>query len=161
MTTEQFIPVKQDRDRLKQYIEQLKAHHALLLSLCDALERVADSLPARLDSQVCLTLARCILPTIKGAQSLEEEQLFPLLKRLHCDDETLTVHLERFEAEHLEDQIYAEEISCLLHDCGCQGSPANAEAAGYMLRGFFSMVRRHIAHERDCLLPLSAYTLQP
>ncbi len=124
------------------------------MRLCDALEEVADSLPNQVDIQKCLALSRCVLPTIRRAQKMEETELFPQLVQAYPDDNRLQASLERLRLEHLEDETFADEIACLLHDCGSTGRPGNAESAGYMLRGFFASVRRHVAFEDECLIPL-------
>ena len=145
-----------DSQRLERCILSLRASHHLKLSMCDALESIADGLPDQLDIQTCLTLSRCLLPTVKKAQQLEEEELFPLLLRLTANDPALLASVERLHKEHCEDECFAEEIAHLLQECAGEGKAANAEVAGYMLRGFFSAVRRHVAFERECLLPLAA-----
>jgi hypothetical protein len=37
----------------------------------------------------------------------------------------------------------------------------NAEAVGFMLRGFFKNVRRHVAFEREHVLPMIAISRRP
>jgi hemerythrin-like domain-containing protein len=144
-----------DSQRLERCIVSLRANHDLKLSMCDALEAIADGLPDQLDIQTCLTLSRCLLPTVKKAQALEEEELFPLLLRLTGNHPALAASVERLHKEHCEDECFAEEISHLLEECASEGKAGNAEVAGYMLRGFFSAVRRHVAFERECLLSLA------
>jgi hemerythrin-like domain-containing protein len=145
-----------DSQRLERCIVSLRTSHDLKLSMCDALEAIADGLPDQLDLQTCLTLSRCLLPTVKKAQQLEEEELFPLLLRLTANAPALVASVERLHREHCEDECFAEEIAHLLQECASEGKAANAEVAGYMLRGFFCAVRRHVAFERECLLSLAA-----
>lgn len=140
--------------KLGQSLTELRQHHRLKLRLCDALEDFADCLPNQVDVQNCLALSRCVLPTIKNAQMMEETQLFPQLMQTYPDDRRLQASLDRLRQEHLEDDSFADEIAGLLHDCGRTGKPSNAESAGYMLRGFFSSIRRHVAFEHECLIPL-------
>jgi hypothetical protein len=140
--------------KLAQSLTEFRQHHRLKLRLCDALEDFADCLPNQIDVQGCLGLSRCVLPTIRNAQMMEETQLFPQLKQAFPDDMRLHASLDRLCQEHLEDDSFADEIACLLHDCGCTGRPANPESAGYMLRGFFASIRRHVAFENECLIPL-------
>ena len=111
----------------------------------------ADCLPNQIDVQNCLALSRCVLPTVRNAQIMEETRLFPQLMQAYPDDKRLQASLDRLRQEHLEDDSFADEIACLLHDCGCAGKPSNAESAGYMLRGFFSSIRRHVAFEDDLM----------
>lgn len=144
---------------LEQRLTEFRQHHRQKMKLCDALEDLADSLPDQIDVQNCLALSRCVLPTIRQAQAMEESHLFPQLMQAYPDDNRLLASLDRLRQEHLEDDSFADEIACLLHDCGCTGKPSNAESAGYMLRGFFSSIRRHVAFERECLIPLIEYKI--
>lgn len=144
-----------ESERLERCIVMFRANHDLKLALCDALETVADGLPDQFDLQTCMTLSRCILPTIRKAHLLEEEELFPLLLRLTGQAPALSASIERLRREHCEDEDYAEEITGLLVEFSNHGVAANAETAGYMLRGFFSGLRRHVAFERECLLALA------
>lgn len=143
--------------KMEQSLTEFRQHHRLKMKLCDALEDFADCLPNQVDVQNCLALSRCVLPTIRNAQVMEETQLFPLLLQAYPDDRRLQASLDRLRQEHLEDDSFADEIACLLHDCGCTGRPSNPESAGYMLRGFFSSIRRHVAFEHECLIPLIEY----
>ncbi|MEM9470436.1 MAG: hemerythrin domain-containing protein [Pseudomonadota bacterium] len=147
-------PTGSAAQKLGQSLTQFRQHHRLKMKLCDALEDFADCLPNQIDVQNCLALSRCVLPTVRNAQLMEETQLFPQLMQAYPDDRRLQDSLDRLRQEHLEDDSFADEIACLLHDCGCTGKPSNAESAGYMLRGFFSSIRRHVAFENECLIPL-------
>ena len=147
-------PSRTGIQKLENSLLEFRQHHRLKMELCDALEELADSLPNQVDVQNCMALSRSVLPTIRHAQKLEETRLFPQLMQAYPDDHRLQASLDRLRQEHLEDDSFADEIACLLHDCGSTGRPCNAESAGYMLRGFFSSVRRHVAFEHECLLPL-------
>jgi hemerythrin-like domain-containing protein len=144
-----------DGQKLERCASLLRANHDLKLSLCDALEAIADGLPDQLDSQACLTLSRCVLPTLRKSHTLEEEEVFPLLSKLTSRSPQLLESLERLRREHCEDEGYGEEIAALLEECAHKGQPDNPESAGYMLRGFFTGLRRHVAFERECLMPLA------
>lgn len=118
------------------------------MNLCDLLENIADSLPARLDRQQCLHVARMIGPLMKQAHAAEEALLFPQVATRHNDGENV---VEKLRLEHIEDECFAEEVQYELLRMG-QGQPLMApEATGYMLRGFFEGVRRHIRHELELL----------
>lgn len=118
------------------------------LNLCDLLEAIADSLPDRVDRQQCLTVARMIAPLIKQAHAAEEEFLFPGLSGRHADSDAV---IEKLRLEHIEDECFAEEVQYELMQIG-RGQPVlQPEATGYMLRGFFEGVRRHIRHEQELL----------
>ncbi len=115
--------------------------------LCDDLEAVADSLPARLDRQFCLHLARQIGPLLQAAHAAEERFLFPTIGGEAQAGELV----ERLRLEHIEDECFGEEVQHELLQLG-QGHPVLApEATGYMLRGFFEGLRRHMRHELELL----------
>lgn len=116
------------------------------MKLCDDLEAVADSLPRATDRQFCLHLARQIGPLLRDAHALEERVLFPAI--LTRGDSGADV-VERLRLEHIEDECFGEEIQHELMQLG-RGQPVLApEATGYMLRGFFEGLRRHMRHEYE------------
>jgi hypothetical protein len=61
--------------------------------------------------------------------------------------------VERLRAEHIEDECFAGELTEALLVLGRDGSVDNPEALGFMLRGFFEAQRRHVAFEREHVLP--------
>ncbi len=119
------------------------------LALCNALEEIADSLPDRIDRSKCLKAAADLGPTIRSIHKFEEEVLFPALTALMTDDAVSAKTLERLRFEHCEDECFAEELTEALLDLGHGSTSVNIEATGYMLRGFFEAVRRHVAAERE------------
>lgn len=131
--------------------DALRSAFAQQLALCDSLEAVADSLPDRLDRQECLHLSRLIGPLIKQAHAAEEKLLFPEVETSLHDPAVI----EALRLEHIEDECFAEEVQYELLLLG-QGRPLlTPEATGYMLRGFFEGIRRHIRHEQDLLSRLT------
>ena len=124
--------------------------HREHLALCQELEEIADSLPSSVNRQKCIFAAKALGPSIREMQHYEETFLYPWLKKASSDpnfDNTL----ERLKFEHFEDMCFAEELTDILLKLGA-GASVNTEAVGYMLRGYFETVRRHIAFERDHLL---------
>lgn len=120
------------------------------LALCDELEEIADSLPANINRQKCIYAAKALGPMIRTIHHYEETVLFPRIRqRSGSSDQDET--LSRLRYEHLEDEGYAEELTEALFKLGSNG-PVNVEAVGYMLRGFFEGMRRHIAFEQSQLL---------
>lgn len=132
----------------------LDKHLHVQEELCSALERVADALPDNVSNDECVILARRIYPIMHSAHKFEEGVLFPLLERAFAADPGLKTTLDRLHGEHWEDESYAEEISHALASFVREHAQERAETLGYMLRGFFEGVRRHIAFEREHLLPL-------
>lgn len=137
-------------------LSRLGACHSNQLDLCDDLEAIADSLPANVDRQQCLHVGRTICRVVADAHRLEEAVLFPAMERLSPTLATMPATIERLRFEHFEDMCFAEEVHDALMAMG-RGDPGfSADAAGYMLRGFFEGVRRHVAFERELLTPLLA-----
>jgi hypothetical protein len=136
-----------------QNIEKLKRNHIDLLKLCSQLEAIADGLPARIDERLCLNVSATLIPSLERAQALEEMILFPLLGQ-KPDGCRRAVSTERLVAEHRHDQLAAIDVVHALQalaDGGCEISP---DGIGYMLRGFFECVRRHVAAEQTGLAML-------
>lgn len=125
--------------------------HREQLQLCDALEEIADSLPASINRQKCIYAAKALSPLVRNVHHYEETILFPRLRAAAGDIVLLEKTLARLKYEHFEDECYAEELTETLLRLG-SGTQINQEAVGYMLRGFFESVRRHIAFEAAHLL---------
>jgi hemerythrin-like domain-containing protein len=138
-------------DADKRDLAWLDRAHTEQLALCRELEEIADSLPASINRQKCIYAAKALGPLIKGIHHYEETVLFPQLQSNPDATEALGPTLERLKFEHCEDECFAEELTDALLKLG-SGEQVNMEAVGYMLRGFFEGIRRHIAFEREHLL---------
>lgn len=138
-------------DAGKRDLAWLSRAHTEQLALCKELEEIADSLPASINRQKCIYAAKALGPLIKGIHHYEETVLFPQLQSNPDAAEALGPTLERLKFEHCEDECFAEELTDALLKLG-SGAQVNMEAVGYMLRGFFEGIRRHIAFEREHLL---------
>ncbi len=130
----------------------LKSAHREQLVLCDQLEEIADSLPANINRQKCMYAAKALGPLIHGLHHYEENVLFPWIEKNMGKRRHMAETLTRLKFEHCEDECFAEELTDALLKLGAGDGNINAEATGYMLRGFFEAVRRHIAFEREFLL---------
>lgn len=128
----------------------MKRAHLEKLQLCDALERIADILP-KVDCLACLAAANAIVPLLRSIHQYEETVIFPAYEAALSGGDAST---RRLRAEHVEDECFAGEVTEILLAIG-HGEPVeNAEAVGFMLRGFFESMRRHIAFEREHVLPM-------
>lgn len=136
----------------------LKTAHRNQLALCDCLETIADSLPDAIDRAKCVGTARALGPLIAGTHALEENVLFPALANIRRAGIDMTATIERMKFEHLEDACFAEELHDALMAYGSGEDTPNPEAFGYMLRGFFDSLRRHVAFETEIILPLAGYS---
>ncbi|MFZ2099031.1 MAG: hemerythrin domain-containing protein [Oricola sp.] len=133
---------------------KLLANHDEQLVLCQKLEEVADELPELSDTQMCLHLAKSIHPMIHEAHEHEEKTLFPLLLSMDNVEDNLKATVERLRYEHWEDESFADEVSDAMIRFVTDKASSNAETLAYMLRGFFEGLRRHIAFEREHIVPL-------
>jgi len=124
------------------------------LALCETLEAIADSLPDQVDRQTCIQTARVLGPLIDRAHRMEEEVLFPALEKAQNVKLDLSATLERLRLEHAGDEFFAEELVEVLMSYGAGTPVQSAEATGYMLRGFFETLKRHIAFEHALLGPI-------
>ncbi|THK37140.1 hemerythrin domain-containing protein [Ensifer sp. MPMI2T] len=126
------------------------AHHDQL-ALCDSLEAIADSLPEEINRETCAYAAKMIGPMMRALHAGEEQRVFAWIEQRFADDASVHALLERLKYEHCEDECFAEELTEMLDRLGAADRTVNAETAGYMLRGFFTSVRRHISFEQECL----------
>ncbi|MEP9372370.1 hemerythrin domain-containing protein [Mesorhizobium sp. KR1-2] len=125
--------------------------HAEKLALCDLLEEIADSLPQALDRDQCLAASGKLEPLLREAHTYEEGMLFPAYVRAQGNTRSAVEIVARLKAEHIEDADFATELADGLRRLGEGAEAANVEAVGYMLRGFFAAMRRHIANEREAM----------
>ncbi|WP_269933153.1 hemerythrin domain-containing protein [Aminobacter sp. HY435] len=133
-------------------IPVMRRLHAVRLALCDRLEAIADSLPNDLDRRECLVSARALGPRFFSIHRFEEQRIFPLFcARLGHSEEAQAI-VERLKNEHVEDEGYATELREALRTVARAGRAENSETLGFMLRGFFGAVRRHVAFEQDHML---------
>lgn len=134
--------------------KRLCEHMNLNYNLCCQLEHIADGLPDNVDKQECLYVARSIIPVVKHSHEFEENVLFPLLREKAGDSKELEKTLDRLQGEHWEDESYASEIHNGLISFVSDLADCNVESLSYMLRGFFEGMRRHLAFEREHVLPM-------
>ncbi|MAW88411.1 MAG: hypothetical protein CMJ42_17980 [Phyllobacteriaceae bacterium] len=135
-------------------IEAFARAHEDKLSLCQTLEEIADSLPDEVDKQKCKLAAREIWPLLRSVHSFEEKIIFPVLADRLAHLSGIEETIARLKSEHAEDECYAEELTDTLLLLGAGDRGVNFDAVGYMLRGFFESVRRHVAFEREIVLRL-------
>ncbi len=134
-------------------VRVIERAHGDVLMLCQQLEEIADSLPALVDRRLCHDVSELIVSLVADVHRYEETILFPWLEQHYPRKPVLHESLRRFRAEHLEDEGYAGEISEMLQRIALARS-YQPETVGYMLRGFFEGVRRHVACEREYLYEL-------
>ncbi|MER8694007.1 hemerythrin domain-containing protein [Mesorhizobium opportunistum] len=134
----------------------MKRVHLEKLQLCDALERIADTLP-KVDILACLAVANAIVPLLRDGHRYEETVIFPAYETALAGGDANLDSARRLSAEHIEDECFAGEVTEMLLAIGHGKTIDNAEAVGFMLRGFFESLRRHIAFEREHVLPMIGF----
>ena len=124
------------------------------IQLCNALEAIADQLPAEVDvslSQKAYGSLRFNLPVYH----LNEEALFQRLARNAPSSSDLSLLLEQVKYEHAVHNCYADEVGEFLQDPRPERVVLNSEALGYMLRCCFETMRRHLKWEDLIFMPLA------
>lgn len=139
----------------EQQLTTLRQNHEELLGLCRNVEELADSLPFDINEKLCRDVSDTVVPLLARTQEFEERLLFPNLDRSAGSCFTAMM-IERLKNEHRCDRLAAEEISLTLKAMLRGHCGLTFETIGYMLRGFFECVRRHVAAEKamiDQLIP--------
>jgi hemerythrin-like domain-containing protein len=124
----------------------LKLAHSEMQDLCEMLEGIADSLPHNLNAGTCSKAAATLEPLVKRVHVFEEQEVFPKYAAANPGPST-TEMLARLREEHCVDECYAEELSDALRRVSSASDPISPDTLGYMLRGFFEAMRRHLAFE--------------
>ncbi len=123
--------------------------------LCRTMETLADTLPSRVDTQAAMILIRQLHPTLRRCHLLEETMIFPLLLISHREVGPI---LDRLHNEHFEDEDHAADLCDAVEAFLARRTTSRGEEVGYMLRGLFTALRRHVAFDRDYVLPLCRRT---
>jgi hemerythrin-like domain-containing protein len=134
----------------------MRLAHVEKLRLCAALEEVADTLPDEVDRVLCLRIANALVPVLRAAHAYEEDTIFPAYAAMRGATRATEASLRRLRAEHVEDECFADEVTEVLLAIGHGRAIENPEAFGFMLRGLFETLRRHIAFEAEHVLPAIA-----
>ncbi|ADV15057.1 MULTISPECIES: hemerythrin domain-containing protein [Mesorhizobium] len=131
----------------------MKRAHREKLQLCDALERMAGALPG-VDRLECLGAANAIVPLLRNIDQYEETVIFPAYEDAVVSSNANLASTRRLRAEHMEDECVGGEVTEILLAIGHGEAVENPEALGFMLRGLFENLRRHIVFEREHVLPM-------
>lgn len=135
----------------------IRQAHERKLNLCRVIEAIADALPSAVDRMQCLRVANVLVPVLREAHIYEEERVFPVFERSGAADAAArAASIRRLKAEHVEDECAAQDLTEILLEIGHGGAVENPEALGFMLRAFFETIRRHVAFEREHVIPVVA-----
>ena len=145
-----------DPDPIKR-IEDEQAH---MMALCDMLETIADEIPDNLNPSTFVMAARSLRHELPRLHRHEEQLLFPMLAKRAWPEDNIDEILDGFRQENAMDEGYAEEVLTVLDRLSLGRGLENLEMAGYLLRGFFESLRRHLRWENIILLKLARQRLQ-
>jgi hemerythrin-like domain-containing protein len=120
---------------------------------CDNLELLADLLPDGVEPGDCLLIAQNIVPLIQRAHDYEEHVVYPRIVADRTVPTEIKDSLERLKFEHIGDEDYSCDLSLALRDFIIDRGSVSVDSLAWMLRGFFEGLRRHVAFEREHLLP--------
>lgn len=134
-------------------VDAMTLIHDKMVALCDELENIADCLPANADELRCLSLAEKLLPILRMAHEYEENVIFPAYEKTTAGTGT-SMSVNRLRGEHISDECFAADLTSVLLTIGHGGSIAQVETFGFMLRGFFDSLRRHVAFENEHIVPI-------
>ncbi|MGI9531440.1 hemerythrin domain-containing protein [Lutimonas sp.] len=142
-------------------LDAIRKNHKFHLYLCDAIEDVADGLPAKIDKDWCRRILD-ILPIELSLHHKDEELgLFPLLQKRSIAEDCMPSIINELEREHLVDTDRASELLIPLSDLSSGQSPKQSNVIGCLFHGFVEAYRRHLIREIDFLLPLAHKRLIP
>lgn len=136
-------------------VKTLVGHFDQQQMLCAKLESIADSLPTLLDPASALETSQKMVSLLKHIHNFEEKNLFPLLLKHATSFEFIEETIQRLKNEHLGDEDFSEDVSAALLTYITQRNRPQAESLSWMLRGVFENIRRHVAFEREHILPLA------
>ncbi len=135
----------------KSLLAEFEKIRAEQLALCQSLEDIADQLGGEPDLLKCVQTAQNIEPLLHRSLEFDENQLLPALQSLVSRDRSVSRSIDRLKFEQLENADVALEVGEALMDFGRGTSRLSQDAIGYLLRGFFVAMRRHLAYKRDFL----------
>lgn len=136
-------------------LARIENEHAVQRALCDSLERIADGLPHSVDFPLAAAAVPLLRDSLALHMAMEEQVLFPLLRRRAEPEDNIDGILGQVKAEHEVDRALALEIAARLEEMVEARSAANPNVLGYLLRGFFETKRRHMSWENNVILRLA------
>ena len=93
---------------------------------------------------------------IRSVHRFEEDVIFPMISTRLQDDEKIQATLNRLRLRALRGRMFRRGTDLKPGTALAIGTDdINVEATGYMLRGFFEAMRRHLAGSRTSSLLIS------
>ena len=129
---------------------ELEACYGQIMSWCDLLEAIADSLPSHVDDRPIEAVTAGLLPLLQTASELEERVLCAQLGLIMSEKDRRRAVEERRTARVL-DMGAAQEVVGVLLDVQEDACTLSWDAVGYLLRSFFSSMRKHVQAQREIM----------
>lgn len=126
--------------------------HSAQRALADLLESLADSLPDCVNRAAAALAASMLRTAYPRHCAAEDAALFPVLERV-CAEEVTLKAMRQAAREHEDTAGQAIELAEALDALAASGRPENPESLGFMLRGFFDGLRRHLDWCEAAILP--------
>lgn len=130
--------------------EILLANISAQFKACDELERVSDELPNSNTHEFLLSVER-ICPLLLECHRFEEAHIHPLVAKSRPE---IGVILARLHDEHIEDQDQADLLLDNVRTFVSDAGRTKATEVGYVARGLFISLRRHLAFDRHFITPI-------
>lgn len=129
-------------------LDTLDLGYANLLVVCEVLDRLRTDIETGRERGDFAETGLLLASRMDEVRMLEDLSLLPLLaERAHFDAFDSAV-LERLSREHCEDTCYIEEIIEALDSLHTGHPIVSPDAMRFVLEGFTTGLRRHIAMER-------------
>lgn len=137
------------------------AEHDNLYEVCRRLENLAEDLGVEPMATEAVALKAQLTVDLPRHETLEEQHLFPLLRRRCKPKDGIRDIIARLYSEHALDETLVEYI---IDDLGLVAGGfnlANPLRLRLNIKSFVANQRRHIAWENDVVLPLAERRLMP
>ncbi|MDF1734317.1 MAG: hemerythrin domain-containing protein [Minwuia sp.] len=131
-----------------------RAEHELIRAVCDRLEAIADALPIAPQRESLSELIALLQFGIPAHCRHEEAALKEVLGNDAEDREWLRQAASLIIEEHHDNETIMLELAEALEDYRDSQAPVRADALGYLIRHFFSQMRRHMAWEDQVIAEL-------
>lgn len=129
---------------------ELEACYGQIMSWCDLLEAIADSLPSHVDDRPIETITAGLVPLLQTTCELEERVVCSQLGLIMTERERVRA-VEQRRAGRVLDMGAAQEVVSVLDEVQEGVCALSWDAVGYLLRSFFSSMRKHVQAQREII----------
>lgn len=126
-------------------VNQFDSNTRAQLLACDELEQALDELPSA-NTYALLAVSERFCPLLRQSHNFEETRIHPILARSNpgfCEI------FRRLCGEHIEDQDQAGQLLDDVRVFVIGDDRTKANEIGYVARGLFAPLRRHLAFDQE------------